>query len=79
MANEDPSGIPEQVRQNRPFFAVFILAILIAIGTFLFVLSRDTERTDIERNIVHDPNAPASQEAPAGTATGTGAVAPAAE
>lgn len=63
MANEDPAGIPEQIRQNRPFFAVLILALLIAIGTFLFVLSRDTESTDIERNVIHDPNAPATAPA----------------
>lgn len=67
MANEDPAGIPEQIRQNRPFFAVLILALLIAIGTFLFVLSRDTESTDIERNVIHDPNASTapSTDAPA--------------
>lgn len=69
MANEDPAGIPEQIRQNRPFFAVLILALLIAIGTFLFVLSRDTETKDIERNVIQDPNAPP----PAAPAPATGA------
>ena len=29
MANEDPAGIPEQIRQNRPFFLVLGLAVLI--------------------------------------------------
>lgn len=52
MANEDPSGIPEQIRQTRPFIAVLVLAILIAVGGFLFVLSMDTESKDIGRNVV---------------------------
>ncbi len=66
MANEDPDGIPEQVRQNRPFFAVFAFAIVVAIGTFLFVLSRDTESVDIERNAPPAAEAPAaSTESPA--------------
>ena len=55
MANEDPSGIPEQIRQNRPFFLVVILAVLIAIGTFVFILFMDTGRTDIGRNPVTHP------------------------
>ena len=38
MANEDPDSIPEQFRQNRPFFMVFALAIVIAGGAFLYVL-----------------------------------------
>lgn len=66
MANEDPDGIPEQVRQNRPFFAVFAFAIVVAIGTFLFVLSRDTESVDIERNAPPAAETPAaSTESPA--------------
>ncbi|MTH78663.1 hypothetical protein [Paracoccus aestuariivivens] len=51
MANEDPDSIPEQFRQNRPFFMVFALAFVIALGTFLYILSRDTESRDIERNL----------------------------
>ncbi|CAM3068211.1 hypothetical protein SAMN04488021_10627 [Paracoccus aminovorans] len=50
MANEDPAGIPEQIRQNRPFFLVLGLAFVIAIGTFLYVLFLDTGPKDIERN-----------------------------
>lgn len=76
MANEDPDGIPEQVRQNRPFFAVFAFAIIIAIGTFLFVLSRDTESTDVERNAVPAVETPAAPAAPA--AAPAAATAPAA-
>lgn len=68
MANEDPAGIPEQVRRNRPFFAVLVLALLIAAGTFLFVLSRDTEETDIERNTITDPNAPVAPSVGQGAA-----------
>ena len=58
MANEDPSGIPEQIRQNRPFFIVLILALLIAVGTFVVILFMDTESTDIERNFSVTPPAP---------------------
>ena len=57
MANEDPGSIPEQVRQNRPFFLVLGLAIAIAIITFLVVLFMDTGSKDIERNL---PPAPAT-------------------
>ena len=67
MANEDPDGIPEQIRQNRPFFAVFAFAIIIAIGTFLFVLSRDTESTDVERNAPPTVETPAAPATPAAT------------
>lgn len=69
MANEDPDGIPEQVRQNRPFFAVFAFAIVVAIGTFLFVLSRDTESVDIERNAPPAAEAPAAEPDAAAPAT----------
>lgn len=70
MANEDPAGIPEQVRQNRPFFLVLGLAIVIAISTFLYVLSLNTEREDIERNAPPAATAPAATTpaAPAATA-----------
>ena len=59
MANEDPAGIPEQVRQNRPFFLVLGLAFVVSIGTFLYVLSLDTEKRDIERNDPPAATAPA--------------------
>lgn len=59
MANEDPAGIPEQVRQNRPFFLVLGLAFAVSIGTFLYVLSMDTEDRDIERNEPPAVTAPA--------------------
>lgn len=69
MANEDPAGIPEQIRQNRPFFLVLGLAFVIAIGSFLYILSLDTAPEDIERNAppaVSTPApAPASAPAPA--------------
>lgn len=50
MANEDPSGIPEQIRQTRPFMIALAVAFVIAIGTFLYILSQDTEDNDLERN-----------------------------
>lgn len=59
MANEDPAGIPEQIRQNRPFFAVLALAFLIAVGTFLYILFLDTDAKDIERNPPPAASAPA--------------------
>lgn len=52
MANEDPSGIPQQARQHRPVFIGVVLAVLIATAGFFFVLSMGTEKTDIERNEV---------------------------
>lgn len=72
MANEDPDSIPEQVRQNRPFFAVLALAVLIAIGAFLFILSMDTESTDVGRTAA-PAVAPPAAETPAEPAAGTGA------
>ena len=51
MANEDPDSIPDQFRHNRPFFLVFALAFVIAAGTFMYILFRDTEAHDIERNL----------------------------
>lgn len=63
MANEDPDSIPEQFRQNRPFFVVLALAILIAIGAFLYVLFADTETRDIGRNL---PPGVSASEAEAG-------------
>lgn len=68
MANEDPDSIPEQVRQNRPFFLVFALAFVIAAGTFMYVLSRDTESRDIERNLPTAPAAAPAAAPPAATA-----------
>lgn len=62
MANEDPAEIPEQFRQNRPFFVVLGLAILIAVGAFLYVLSLGTESKDIERNAPPAATAPAASE-----------------
>lgn len=67
MANEDPDSIPEQFRQNRPFFMVFALAIVIAVGAFLYVLFSDTEENDVGRNM---PPAAASP-APEGAAPAT--------
>lgn len=75
MANEDPAGIPEQIRQNRPFFFVLAAAVLIAIGTFLYVLSRDTESSDIERNL---PPADLNEAPASAPATAPDAAAPAA-
>ncbi|MFC3571241.1 hypothetical protein [Paracoccus simplex] len=66
MANEDPAGIPEQIRQNRPFFLVLGLAFVISIGTFLFILFLDTDSKDIERNAPPAVTSPAP--APAGQA-----------
>lgn len=60
MANEDPDSIPEQIRQNRPFFMVLGLAIAIAIGAFLYVLFTDPEAHDVGRNMPPTMNAPAA-------------------
>ncbi len=49
MANEDPASIPEQVRQNRPFFMVLGLAVLIAVCAFLYVLFSNPEANDVAR------------------------------
>ncbi len=72
MANEDPAGIPEQLRQNRPFMLVLALAVLIAVGTFLFILWQDPNENDLERT---DPPAelmtPPASQAPADEAPAT--------
>ncbi|QRZ13803.1 hypothetical protein JWJ88_03830 [Paracoccus methylovorus] len=68
MANEDPGDIPEQIRQNRPFFLVLGLAFVVSIGAFLYILFLDTESRDIERNAppaVTAPAAPSGETAPA--------------
>ena len=67
MANEDPDSIPEQFRQNRPFFMVFALAIVIAVGAFLYVLFSEAEENDVGRNM---PPATGTS-APAATAPAT--------
>lgn len=67
MANEDPAGIPEQIRQNRPFFLVLGLAFAIAIGAFLYILFMDTGPRDIERNLPPAVSAPAPAPAPSAT------------
>ena len=77
MANEDSGTTVQQFRRNRPFFAVFIFAMLVAIGTFLYVLSLDTEDKDLERNIIADPNAPAAQSESAPAAAAPAEEAPA--
>ena len=59
MANEEPDSIPEQFRQNRPFFMVFALAIVIAVGAFLYVLFSDTEENDVGRNMPPEAASPA--------------------
>lgn len=70
MANEDPSGIPEQVRRNRPFFMVVLAALLIAVAAFLYVLSLDTSDRDIERNLPPaELTAPPAPAAPAADAS----------
>lgn len=61
MANEDPAGIPEQIRQNRPFFLVLGLAFAIIICAFLYILFIDTSDRDIERNLPPAVTAPAPQ------------------
>ncbi|WP_018000223.1 hypothetical protein [Paracoccus sp. N5] len=61
MANEDPAGIPEQIRQNRPFFLVLGLAFVISICAFLYILFMDTSGRDIERNLPPAVTAPAPQ------------------
>lgn len=65
MANEDPDSIPEQFRQNRPFFMVFALAIVIAVGAFLYVLFSDAEEKDVGRNMPPEAAAPAPEAAAA--------------
>lgn len=72
MANEDPAGIPEQIRQNRPFFLVLGLAFVIAICAFLYILFLDTGARDIERNpppavTTPAPDAPAPAQTPVQT------------
>lgn len=74
MANEDPDSIPEQFRQNRPFFMVAALAIVIAVGAFLYVLSSDPEANDVGRNM---PPAVSTPDAGAGAETPTETPAPA--
>ncbi|QFG35691.1 hypothetical protein BDE18_2894 [Paracoccus pantotrophus] len=67
MANEDPDGIPEQIRQNRPFFLVLGLAFAIAIGAFLYILFLDTDSRDVTRNAppaATTPAMPAGEAAP---------------
>ncbi|MDN3712079.1 hypothetical protein QWZ10_10240 [Paracoccus cavernae] len=49
MANEDPSGIPEQIRQTRPFMIALAIAFVVGIGTFLWILSQDVNENDLER------------------------------
>ena len=71
MANEDPDSIPEQIRQNRPFFKVLGLAIAIAIGAFLYVLFTDPEAHDVGRNMPPTMNTPAA-DAPTTDAPTTG-------
>lgn len=71
MANEDPDSIPEQIRQNRPFFMVLGLAIAIAIGAFLYVLFTDPEAHDVGRNMPPTMNTPAA-DAPTTDAPTTG-------
>lgn len=78
MANEDPAGIPEQVRQNRPFFLVLALAFAVAVGAFLYILSMDTESRDIERNEPPAATAPAAPEPAAPAPAATEPAAPAA-
>ncbi|WP_312526019.1 hypothetical protein [Paracoccus sp. (in: a-proteobacteria)] len=77
MANEDPAGIPDQIRQNRPFMLVLALALLIAVGTFLFILWQDPNENDLERT---SPPAelvtPPAAEAPAATTTAPATPAP---
>ncbi len=67
MANEDPDSIPEQIRQNRPFFMVLGLAIAIAIGAFLYVLFTDPEAHDVGRNMPPTMNAPTTDAPTTGT------------
>lgn len=72
MANEDPAEIPEQIRQNRPFFLVLGLAFALSVGTFLVILSLDTDSKDIERNAppaISAPDAPQGGSAAPGPAT----------
>lgn len=71
MANEDPDSIPEQIRQNRPFFMVLGLAIAIAIGAFLYVLFTDPEAHDVGRNMPPTMNTPTT-DAPTTDAPTTG-------
>ncbi|WP_374636551.1 hypothetical protein [Paracoccus sp. (in: a-proteobacteria)] len=71
MANEDPDSIPEQFRQNRPFFMVFALAIVIAVCAFLYVLFSDAEESDVGRNMPPEAAAPAPAPAPAPAAPAT--------
>ncbi|ABL70013.1 MULTISPECIES: hypothetical protein [Paracoccus] len=68
MANEDPAGIPEQIRQNRPFFLVLGLAFVVSIGAFLYILFLDTDSRDVGRNAppaVTAPATPTGEAAPA--------------
>ncbi len=71
MANEDPDSIPEQLRQNRPFYMVLGLAIAIAIGAFLYVLFTDPEAHDVGRNMPPTMNTPTT-DAPTTDAPTTG-------
>ncbi len=73
MANEDPDSIPEQIRQNRPFFMVLGLAIAIAIGAFLYVLFTDPEAHDVGRNMPPTTAAPTTGTPAEGAAGGTAA------
>ncbi|MFB9222122.1 hypothetical protein [Paracoccus cavernae] len=80
MANEDPSGIPEQIRQTRPFMIALAIAFVVGIGTFLWILSQDVNENDLERT---DPPAalvtpPAATPDAATTTPETAAPAPAA-
>ncbi len=68
MANEDPDGILEQIRQNRPFFLVLGLAFVVSIGAFLYILFLDTDSRDVSRNAppaATAPVVPAGEAAPA--------------
>ena len=78
MANEDPASIPEQVRQNRPFFMVLGLAVLIAVCAFLYVLFSNPEANDVARQQAPAVAAPAAPATPAPAAPAATANAPAA-
>lgn len=63
MANEDPDSIPQQVRNNRPIFIAFLVAVLIAVGTFLWVVSTP-KPNELQRNIISDPNSATGKATP---------------